>query len=133
MNEVEELSKLDPAGLPPLKPILLDDLYQSVGRTSISRSAAGPSSTSSRRAIRSSIRRPDEAITGSSRAASGSSTTSRTHRSRTCRVLRPRDISSYFIGRTAASSWPASASATPRAALRDQVLNPRAQGAPVPI
>ncbi len=30
MNEVEELSKLDPAGLPPLKPILLDDLYQSV-------------------------------------------------------------------------------------------------------
>jgi len=30
MNEVEELSKLDPAGLPPLKPILLDDLYQGV-------------------------------------------------------------------------------------------------------
>ncbi len=30
MNEVEELSKLDPSGLPPLKPILLDDLYQSV-------------------------------------------------------------------------------------------------------
>jgi hypothetical protein len=30
MNEVEELSKLDPAGLPPLKPLLLDDLYQSV-------------------------------------------------------------------------------------------------------
>ena len=30
MNEVEELSKLDPAGLPPLKPVLLDDLYQSV-------------------------------------------------------------------------------------------------------
>src|SRR5512136_2857050 len=30
MNEVEELSKLDPAGLPPLKPFLLDDLYQSV-------------------------------------------------------------------------------------------------------
>jgi hypothetical protein len=32
MNEVEELSKLDPAGLPPLKPILLDDLYQSVAK-----------------------------------------------------------------------------------------------------
>jgi hypothetical protein len=30
MNEVEELSKLDPARLPPLKPVLLDDLYQSV-------------------------------------------------------------------------------------------------------
>jgi len=30
MNEAEELAKLDPAGLPPLKPILLDDLYQSV-------------------------------------------------------------------------------------------------------
>ncbi len=30
MNEVEELSKLDPAGLPPLKSILLDDLYQGV-------------------------------------------------------------------------------------------------------
>lgn len=30
MNEVEELSKLDPAGLPALKPILLDDLYQGV-------------------------------------------------------------------------------------------------------
>ena len=30
MNEVEELSKLDPAGLPPLKSVLLDDLYQSV-------------------------------------------------------------------------------------------------------
>jgi hypothetical protein len=30
MNEVEELSKLDPAGLPPLKPLLLDDLYQGV-------------------------------------------------------------------------------------------------------
>jgi hypothetical protein len=30
MNEVEELGKLDPAGLPPLKPVLLDDLYQSV-------------------------------------------------------------------------------------------------------
>jgi len=30
MNEVEELSKLDAAGLPPLKPLLLDDLYQSV-------------------------------------------------------------------------------------------------------
>ncbi len=30
MNEVEELSKLDPAGLPPLKPVLLDDLYQGV-------------------------------------------------------------------------------------------------------
>ena len=30
MNEVEELSKLDPAGLPPLKPILLDGLYQGV-------------------------------------------------------------------------------------------------------
>lgn len=30
MNEVEELSKLDPTGLPPLKPVLLDDLYQSV-------------------------------------------------------------------------------------------------------
>jgi hypothetical protein len=30
MNEVEELSKLDAGGLPPLKPILLDDLYQSV-------------------------------------------------------------------------------------------------------
>ena len=30
MNEVEELAKLDPAGLPPLKPLLLDDLYQSV-------------------------------------------------------------------------------------------------------
>lgn len=32
MNEVEELSKLDPAGLPPLKPVLLDDLYQSVSK-----------------------------------------------------------------------------------------------------
>ena len=30
MNEVEELSRLDPAGLPPIKPVLLDDLYQSV-------------------------------------------------------------------------------------------------------
>lgn len=30
MNEVEELSKLDPASLPPLRPMLLDDLYQSV-------------------------------------------------------------------------------------------------------
>ena len=30
MNEMEELSKLDPSGLPPLKSILLDDLYQSV-------------------------------------------------------------------------------------------------------
>lgn len=30
MNEVEELSKLDPSGLPPLRPMLLDDLYQSV-------------------------------------------------------------------------------------------------------
>lgn len=30
MNEVEELSKLDPASLPALKPVLLDDLYQSV-------------------------------------------------------------------------------------------------------
>jgi hypothetical protein len=29
---VEELSKLDPAGLPPLKPVLLDDLYQSVAK-----------------------------------------------------------------------------------------------------
>jgi hypothetical protein len=32
MNEVEELSKLDPAGLPQLKPVLLDDLYQSVSK-----------------------------------------------------------------------------------------------------
>ena len=32
MNEVEELSKLDPAGLPHLKPLLLDDLYQSVAK-----------------------------------------------------------------------------------------------------
>ena len=32
MNEVEELSKLDPAGLPHLKPLLLDDLYQSVSK-----------------------------------------------------------------------------------------------------
>jgi hypothetical protein len=30
MNEIDELSKLDPAGLPPLKPMLLDDLYQHV-------------------------------------------------------------------------------------------------------
>ncbi len=30
MNEVDELSKVDPAGLPPLKSILLDDLYQGV-------------------------------------------------------------------------------------------------------
>ncbi|MBM3305645.1 MAG: hypothetical protein FJY79_06870 [Candidatus Aminicenantes bacterium] len=30
MNEVEELSKLDPASLPPLRTMLLDDLYQSV-------------------------------------------------------------------------------------------------------
>jgi hypothetical protein len=30
MNEVEELSKLDPASLPALRPMLLDDLYQSV-------------------------------------------------------------------------------------------------------
>ncbi|MBN2266213.1 MAG: hypothetical protein JW775_10415, partial [Candidatus Aminicenantes bacterium] len=30
MNEVEELSKIDPASLPPLKSILLDELYQSV-------------------------------------------------------------------------------------------------------
>ncbi|MBE3129184.1 MAG: hypothetical protein IMZ54_00515 [Acidobacteria bacterium] len=32
MNEVEELSKLDLAGLPHLKPLLLDDLYQSVSK-----------------------------------------------------------------------------------------------------
>ncbi len=32
MNEVEELSKLDPSGLPHLKPVLLDDLYQSVSK-----------------------------------------------------------------------------------------------------
>ncbi len=30
MNEVDELSKLDLSSLPPLKPMLLDDLYQSV-------------------------------------------------------------------------------------------------------
>ena len=30
MNEVEELSRLDEKSLPPLKPILLDDLHQSV-------------------------------------------------------------------------------------------------------
>jgi hypothetical protein len=30
MNEVEELSKLDPAALPPLRSVLLDDLYQGV-------------------------------------------------------------------------------------------------------
>ncbi len=30
MNEIDELSKLDPGGLPPLKPMLLDDLYQNV-------------------------------------------------------------------------------------------------------
>jgi len=30
MNEMEELSRLDPDSLPPLKPLLLDDLYQSV-------------------------------------------------------------------------------------------------------
>jgi len=30
MNEIDELAKLDPAGLPPLKPLLLDDLYQNV-------------------------------------------------------------------------------------------------------
>jgi hypothetical protein len=30
MNEMEELSKLDPDSLPRLKPLLLDDLYQSV-------------------------------------------------------------------------------------------------------
>jgi len=30
MNEIDELSKLEPGGLPPLKPMLLDDLYQSV-------------------------------------------------------------------------------------------------------
>jgi len=28
MNEIDELLKLDPADLPPLKPMLLDDLYQ---------------------------------------------------------------------------------------------------------
>src|SRR4030043_385344 len=33
MNEMEELSKLEPAGLPRLKPLLLDDLYQSVAKT----------------------------------------------------------------------------------------------------
>ncbi len=32
MNEVEELSKLDPASLPHLKPLLLDDLYLSVSK-----------------------------------------------------------------------------------------------------
>jgi len=30
MNEIDELSKLDVAGLPPLKPMLFDDLYQNV-------------------------------------------------------------------------------------------------------
>ncbi len=30
MNEIEELSKVDPASLPPLRAMLLDDLYQSV-------------------------------------------------------------------------------------------------------
>lgn len=30
MNEIDELSKLDLGGLPPLKPMLLDDLYQNV-------------------------------------------------------------------------------------------------------
>jgi hypothetical protein len=30
MNEIDELSKLDPSTLPPLKPMLLDDLYQNV-------------------------------------------------------------------------------------------------------
>jgi hypothetical protein len=30
MNEIDELSKLDLSGLPPLKPMLLDDLYQNV-------------------------------------------------------------------------------------------------------
>jgi hypothetical protein len=30
MNEVDELSKVDLSGLPPLKPMLLDDLYQNV-------------------------------------------------------------------------------------------------------
>jgi hypothetical protein len=30
MNEIDELSKLDLTGLPPLKPMLLDDLYQHV-------------------------------------------------------------------------------------------------------
>jgi len=30
MNEIDELSKLDLTGLPPLKPMLLDDLYQRV-------------------------------------------------------------------------------------------------------
>ena len=30
MNEVEELSKLDPQSLPPLRTILLDDLHQNV-------------------------------------------------------------------------------------------------------
>jgi hypothetical protein len=30
MNEIDELSKLDPSGLPPLRPMLFDDLYQNV-------------------------------------------------------------------------------------------------------
>ncbi len=30
MNEIDELSKLEVSGLPPLKPMLLDDLYQNV-------------------------------------------------------------------------------------------------------
>jgi hypothetical protein len=30
MNEVDELSKIDVGGLPPLRPVLLDDLYQNV-------------------------------------------------------------------------------------------------------
>ena len=36
MNEIDELSKLELEGLPPLRPMLLDDLYQSeIGRAHV--------------------------------------------------------------------------------------------------
>lgn len=42
MNEVEELSKLDVKELPPLKPMLLDDLYQKVLKNLYLELASGP-------------------------------------------------------------------------------------------
>lgn len=42
MNEVEELSKLELSDLPPLKPILMDDLYQSVLKNLYLELGSGP-------------------------------------------------------------------------------------------
>ncbi|MCK7481470.1 MAG: hypothetical protein M0C28_33040 [Candidatus Moduliflexus flocculans] len=136
MNEVEELSKLDPAG--PAAAQARSSSTTSTrasSRTSISSSAAAPSSTSSRRAISVLNPTPDEGITEfitRNEALLDYLKEAIVQNLAVYSVLV--DISSYFIeqnnGLVLARLRERDSE---RPALRDQVLHPLAQGASVPL